>query len=250
MQRPTLLAVILALSLVMVACGGSSEEETDESPSEAPATTQVDAGANQKVPTTAEASAEEAASAQSDDSSDIAEHLRQRTMELWEVYNKHDIDGLKAFYEEDYWNEQEEEIRSSIQLFKLLGVQISVEETSPPTEMEPGKWETRHKGSFPLGSLNMVFIYEEFDGEWLLTYAESQWANTIRAKRTVFMAPEPLLTLFLVDGVLRSKVRHPKASLGGPRARDNACPAWLPLILLGRSTAIGHETLRPPEVRG
>ena len=32
----------------------------------------------------------------------------------------------------------------------------------------------QHIGRFPMGSVNMVFIYEEFEGEWLLTYAESQ----------------------------------------------------------------------------
>lgn len=26
-------------------------------------------------------------------------------MRLWEVYNTYDIEGLKTFYSEDYWNE-------------------------------------------------------------------------------------------------------------------------------------------------
>ena len=95
-------------------------------------------------------------------------------MRLWEVYNTHDLDALKVFYEEDYWNEQEEDIRSNMQPFKLFGVSIKAEETSPPTEIAPGRWEIRHVGRFPLGSVNMVFIYEEFGGDWLLTYAESE----------------------------------------------------------------------------
>ena len=44
---------------------------------------------------------------------------------------------------------------------------------SPPTETAPGIWETEHRGHFLGGSVDIVFIYEEFGGEWLLTYDES-----------------------------------------------------------------------------
>ena len=37
-----------------------------------------------------------------------------------------------------------------------------------------GKWEVRHTGTFSLASVKMIFIWEEFDGEWLLTYAQDQ----------------------------------------------------------------------------
>ena len=43
----------------------------------------------------------------------------------------------------------------------------------PPKSL-PGKWEIRQTARFSFGSVNMIFIYEEFDGDWLLTYAESQ----------------------------------------------------------------------------
>ena len=45
---------------------------------------------------------------------------------------------------------------------------------STPTEIAPGKWEIRQIARFSFGSVNMIFIYEEFDGEWLLTHAEAQ----------------------------------------------------------------------------
>ena len=162
-QRRTA-AVILALSLVLAACGGSSGPAAPEAAAQ---------------PTTLPASpvappAPEDASAPSVDAVNLVEHLRRKTMDLWDVYNTHDPDALRVFYHETYWGEQEESIRSNMQPFKLFGVSITAEETSPPTEIEPGKWETRHTASFPLGSIYMVFIYEEFDGEWLLTYAEDQ----------------------------------------------------------------------------
>jgi len=93
-------------------------------------------------------------------------------MQMWDVYNTHDPDALKAFYEPGYWAEEEEEVRSNMNPFRTFGIEIRAEETSPPTEIAPGKWETRHTGHFPLGSVKMVFIWEEFEGEWLMTYAE------------------------------------------------------------------------------
>ncbi len=193
-----MLAVVLALSLVLVACGGSSEEDTGESPSEALATTQATVAPTPETPTatqvaadaveeatatpeatpaaatTPEAAADDADSAESDGGADIVEHLRQRTMNLWEVYNTYDVDGLKVFYEENYWSEQEEILRLNMKSFESRDAKITAEETSAPTEIEPGKWETRHSASFSFGSVKMVFIYEQFDGEWLLTYAEAQ----------------------------------------------------------------------------
>ena len=50
---------------------------------------------------------------------------------------------------------------------------ITAEETSPPREIEPGRWQIKQKASWDGGSVNMEFIYEQIDGEWLLTYAET-----------------------------------------------------------------------------
>ena len=105
---------------------------------------------------------------------DLVEHLRERTMQMWAVYNTYDVDALGTFYEESYWQEEEDEVRANLRPFRTFGAKIDPEETSPPTEIAPGKWETRHDASFPFGSVKMIFIWEEFDGEWLLTYAEPE----------------------------------------------------------------------------
>ena len=125
------------------------------------------------TPTPAKSPTDEPAS-DSIDPADLAEHLRQKTAQMWAVYNSYDLDGLRAFYEEGYWEAEEEELRSNMQPFKSLGITFEAEETSPPTEIEPGKWEIRQTARFQGGSVKMVFIYEEFDGEWLFTYAEAQ----------------------------------------------------------------------------
>ncbi|MYB40982.1 MAG: hypothetical protein F4X76_02090 [Chloroflexi bacterium] len=104
---------------------------------------------------------------------EIAAYLSERTMELWVVYNRYHLQGLRAFYEESYWLEEEEELRRNMAPFESRGITFTAEETSPPRQIEPGKWELKHKVSFSGGSLNMRFIYERFDGEWLLTHAET-----------------------------------------------------------------------------
>lgn len=105
---------------------------------------------------------------------EVAAHLSEKTMRMWEVYNAYDLDGLSAFYEESYWQEEEEELRSNMEPFKQRGTTFTAEETSPPTEIEPGKWQVKHKASFSGGSVNMVFVYEQFGEQWLFTYAEAQ----------------------------------------------------------------------------
>ena len=107
------------------------------------------------------------------DDAEIAAYLSERTMELWIVYNRYDLPGLSAFYEESYWLEEEEELRRNMAPFESRGITFTAEETSPPRQVEPGKWELKHKVTFSGGSLSMKFIYERLDGEWLLTYAET-----------------------------------------------------------------------------
>ena len=169
-HRRTALAVILALSLALAACGGSEEEVSDDAVAATPAPSQA-AAAPQPTPTPAGEATGEAAAASSDTTGLVA-HLREKSMQLWEVYNTYDLEGLKVFYEESYWQEREEQTRLEMQPFQNRGLQITPEETSPPTEIAPGKWETKHKASFTGGSVNLVFVYEQFDGEWLLTHLE------------------------------------------------------------------------------
>ncbi|MCY4616040.1 MAG: hypothetical protein OXC71_06580 [Chloroflexi bacterium] len=177
----------MALSLVLAACGGSADEATEDEASATSASTPAPAAeatsdAASPTPTSAPAAADTPeseptpAGSESDeaapDPAALAEHLRERTMQMWDVYNTHDPDTLKAFYEPGYWAAEEEEVRSNMNPFRTFGIEIRAEETSPPTEIAPGKWEIRHTGHFPLGSVKMVFIWEEFEGEWLMTYAE------------------------------------------------------------------------------
>ncbi len=179
LRNRTTLAAILALSVAVAGCGGSSEEPTGAEVPATTAPTTTSAPTTAAAPTTTEppqvetAPAEEAASI-SDEPLDMVVHLREKTMHLWDVYNTHDPDALEIFYSDSYWEEERESIRTNMQPFKNQNLTFTAEETSPPTEIAPGKWETKHTARFPGGLVNMVFIYEEFDGTWLLTFAKPQ----------------------------------------------------------------------------
>ena len=204
LKRTTALAIMLALSLVLAACGGSAESTTGGEHASTPAPTAAPTEAPQVQPTPTSTAIPKAeptpvekttggevsdkpaptatpqveptptAEAVADEPIDIAAHISEKTMRLWDVYNTHDPDALEEFYSEDYWQEEVDEIRSNMQPFKNLGLTFTAEETSPPTEIEPGKWELKHTARFQGGLVNMVFIYEEFDGDWRLTHAKPE----------------------------------------------------------------------------
>ena len=85
----------LALVAILAAC----DAEPTPTPTQAPTDTP------QVEPTVAVTPTVEPTSA-SDDPTDLAEHLRQKTAQMWDVYNSYDLDGLRAFYEESYWEEE------------------------------------------------------------------------------------------------------------------------------------------------
>ena len=107
-----------------------------------------------------------------DEQAEIAAYLSERTMYLWDVYNTYVLENLRQFYAASYWETEQEDLRRNMEPFKSRGTVFRAEETSPPREIEPGKWEIKHKARWNGSAVDMKFIYEQFDGEWLLTYAE------------------------------------------------------------------------------
>ena len=136
--------IVATLAVVaLAACGGSGEDEP-------PAPTE----------------------ALSAEQQELAAYLSARTMELWDVYNTYVLEDLRQFYEPSYWATERMDIERNMEPFESRGTVFEAEETSPPREIEPGKWEIKHTARFGGSSVKMKFIYEQFDGEWLLTYAE------------------------------------------------------------------------------
>ena len=195
----TVLAIISALSLVLTACSESDQDATGDQASEAtrptqaapdtpqpePTSTQVPTATPEPEPTPTQVptatpkpeptqTEDQTSETDSSEPLDVAELLLEKTSRLWEVYNEYDIDALKTLYEENYWNEQEAEVQSNMEPFKNFGMKFNPEEPSSISEIAPGKWEIKQTVHFGQGSINMVFIYEEFAGDWLLTYAEDE----------------------------------------------------------------------------
>ena len=109
----------------------------------------------------------------SEEDAELAAHLSEKTMLLWEYYNNYDLEALRTLYEPGYWLTEEDELRHNMEPFERRNIKFTAEETSPPTEIEPGIWQVKHTARFSGGSVKMKFLYEEFDGEWLLTHAET-----------------------------------------------------------------------------
>ena len=172
LQKRTALTVILALSLLLAACGGSAEQESTGAAAAAPAPAPA-AAAPEAEPTPSGSASGETPTG-SGDSGDLAEHLSEKTMRLWDVYNTHEPDALAVFYSDAYWAEEVEEVRQNMQPFKNNNLTFTAEETSPPMEVEPGKWELKHTARFQGGEVRMVFVYEQFGEDWLLTYAKPE----------------------------------------------------------------------------
>lgn len=147
LRRSGTVALVLALAAlavaVLAACGGGEDPEPP--------------------PPTEPLSAEDA---------ELAAQLSEKTMLLWEHYNNYDLESLRTLYEPSYWQSEEEQLRNDMKPFESRNIKFTPEETSPPTQIEPGKWQVKHTARFSGGSVKMKFIYEQFDGEWLLTYAE------------------------------------------------------------------------------
>ena len=123
LRMGTALAAILGLSLALAACG--------EEPTPTPTPTPTATATPEAEPTPADNASGEPDSTP-DDPIDLPEHIREKTAQLWEVYNHYDADGLAVFYEPSYWAEEEKEVRSNLQPFRNFGLEIRPEETSPP----------------------------------------------------------------------------------------------------------------------
>ena len=206
------MAIVLAFSLVLAACSESAQETTEDeapetltidqtaydTPTPVPAPTQAPTATPKPEPTATQAptatpkpeptptqaptaTPKPRAHANGGRVNRIRPHRtvgRRQTpprkdQPTLEFYNMYDIDALETLYEPNYWSEQEAEVRSNMQSFKNFGIKLNPEEPAPPSEIAPGKWEIRQTVSFTQGSINMVFVYEEFAGEWLLTYAQT-----------------------------------------------------------------------------
>ena len=107
------------------------------------------------------------------EAAEIADLLRAKTALLWDIYNTYEVEKLEPLYEPGYWLDQVDSLRSNIRPFESRGLTFTAEETSSPREIEPGKWQIKHKARYSGGSVDMLFIYEKFGDEWLLTHAEA-----------------------------------------------------------------------------
>ena len=167
------LIALFAMCVALVAACGAEDEPTPTSvPPTATAIPQPTSTAAPE-PTATATEADIDMVNDDDDAADLPALIRDKTMQLWDVYNTYDVDGLEVFYAPSYWEEQEAALRTNIVTFQNAGAILTAEETSPPTEVSAGVWELRQfVTSGPSVAFPFRLVYEQFGDEWLLTFAE------------------------------------------------------------------------------
>ena len=141
--------LIAVITLVGVACGGSTESASAPVPTD--------------VPTTGPAL-----------DSREADALRQLAFAYWEAFNAYDADRTLGYLEESYRQKQEDEIRNEIGLIELFGVQLEVSEKSPPQVVSEDEREMYLDLKEPLGTRKIRMAFRRKEGEWKIIFAEEQ----------------------------------------------------------------------------
>ena len=141
--------LIAVITLVGVACGGSTESASVPVPTDVPAT------------------------GPALDSRE-ADALRQLAFAYWEAFNAYDADRTLGYLEESYRQKQEDEIRNEIGLIELFGVQLEVSEKSPPQVVSEDEREMYLDLKEPLGTRKIRMAFRRKEGEWKIIFAEEQ----------------------------------------------------------------------------
>lgn len=100
------------------------------------------------------------------------EELRRLAFAYWEAFNAYDADRVLSYLEAGYRTDREEPIRSEIKQIDTFGVQLGVEEESPPVVLGDDSAEMFLSLRNPLGVKRIRMAFQSIDGEWMITFAQ------------------------------------------------------------------------------
>lgn len=90
----------------------------------------------------------------------------------WEAFNAYDADLTLSYLEESYRAARDESVRSEIRSLGAFGVQLGVQELSPPALSDDGTAEMYMELKEPLGTRGIRMAFARIDGQWVITFAE------------------------------------------------------------------------------
>ena len=141
------LVVLLVITVVGVACGGTT--------STAPTAEPTAAMQQGPVEDTVE-----------------AEALRQLAYAYWDAFNAYDAVRALGYLDEEYRQQRDDEVREEISMVQLFGVRLGVTELTPPQVVSEDEREMYLNMKEPLGTRRIHMVFREVDGEWKIVHAE------------------------------------------------------------------------------
>jgi hypothetical protein len=115
--------------------------------------------------------------------------VSQVILKYWEAMNNYDLERALSYYEKQYREGEEEEVKGDITRLKQFSVTLTVADISEPVLIEEDKARCEIILSTPIGDRNLVYLLERIDGEWKI-YLEAQPEEFLEAEQfiTEFLA--------------------------------------------------------------
>lgn len=102
-----------------------------------------------------------------------AVEVRTLAFSYWDAFNAYDADRVLSYLEDGYRAIREDTIRAEIGQIDTFGVQLGVEEESPPVLLGEDEAEMYVALRNPLGVRRIHMTFALIDGTWIITFAEA-----------------------------------------------------------------------------
>lgn len=158
---------LMILLVVLSACSGRIPQTSPESESTSPPET-------------------ETTPVQPSDNNSLEEPdtVNEVILEYWEAMNNYDLERTLSYYEEQYRQGEEEEVKGDITRLKQFSVTLSVADISEPVFIDEDKVRCEIILSTPIGDRNLIYLLERINGEWKI-YLETSPEEFVEAKEFV-----------------------------------------------------------------
>ena len=164
-------SILIIISLVFVGC---SKPETQHPTEPIPVTLPAE------EPIPEETSKPE----QNGSTSGDIDTVRQLIAEYWEAMNSYDVERTLSYYEEQYQELEEEEVKNDIGRLKQFSVTLTVADISEPVFIDEDKVRCEIILDTPIGDKNLVYFLERINGEWRI-YLETSSGEFVEAEEFI-----------------------------------------------------------------
>lgn len=160
--------LLMIMSIVLSGCSGGASQISPEPPATSPPETEpmpaqtVDSGASEE-PATAS----------------------QVILNYWEAMNSYDLERALSYYEEQYREREEEEVKDDISKLRQFSVTLSVTDISEPVFIDEDNVRCEIVLNTPIGDENLVYLLERINGDWKI-YTETSAERLQQAEEFIF----------------------------------------------------------------